>query len=77
MKQASGPRFKKSAKLDRAMARLHRGHSLNRLPDGQYKFGGNKFIPSDVASACLRICGQGVPNNRGWIVFKLDPEALA
>lgn len=59
-------------KIDRAMWRLLHGQPLYLLPSGQWKFGGNKFIPNSVI-ARLPIEPTHT-TNRGWIAYKLREE---
>lgn len=62
-----------ASKFDRALNRLLAGQRIFQMPNGQWKFGGNKFVPSSVA--------QKLPlepeytNNRGWTAFWLTEEA--
>ena len=65
----------KLTKAQRALSRLLSGQALFRLANGQWKFGGNKFVPAKVV--------QGLPieevytNNRGMTVFRFNPECPA
>lgn len=59
-------------KFQRAIQRLYRGDRLYRLPSGQWKFGGNKFVPDSVAQS-LPLLELGA-TNRGWFAYILDPK---
>lgn len=59
---------KNRQKFLRAKDRMAKGQALFQLPNGQYKFGGNKFVPDSVA--VLLIAGlEPVENNRGWLRY--------
>ncbi|WP_337186561.1 hypothetical protein [Phenylobacterium sp.] len=59
-------------KVARARKRLIGGQVLWRLPNGQWKFGGNKFVPDTVAQR-LPIEEAWV-SNRGWTAYKLKED---
>lgn len=65
----------RTVKTERALARLTSGHALFRLMNGQWKFGGNKFVPGSVVQ---RLPIEEVyTNNLGMTVFRIDPKYLA
>jgi len=60
-------------KEQRALARLAGGQALFLLPGGQWKFGGNKFVPASVVRR-LPI-EESHTTNRGWVAHTLTEEA--
>lgn len=64
---------KVDVKFLRAMRRLEAGALLFELPDGGYKFGGNKFVPAPLVARLPLIFAY--TNNRGWRAWRLDPQA--
>lgn len=61
-----------NTKAGRVIGRLCTGAHMYRLPTGQYKFGGNKFVPERIAQS-LPLKSIGL-NNRGWDVLILDED---
>ena len=59
---------KNRQKFYRAADRLARGQALFQLPGGQYKFGGNKFVPGHVAQRLIAGI-EPTLTNRGWLCF--------
>lgn len=58
-----------SDKVARAIWRLENGQTLYQLPSGQFKFGGNKFVPNRVAQR-LPI-EETFAGNDGRVAYKL------
>lgn len=67
---------KNRVKLVKALGRLQDGQALHELPNGQFKFTGNKFVPEHVAHRLLTLCGEPYRNNLGWMVYRIKPSLL-
>lgn len=62
-------------KRERAISRLLRGQLIYRLPSGQWKFGGNKFLPDRVAAALP--VERAFDCNNGKVAFRLSHDYRA
>ncbi len=59
---------KNRQKFLRAKDRMAKGQALFQMPNGQFKFGGNKFVADSVA--ILLIAGmEPTKTNRGWLRY--------
>lgn len=60
-------------KYERALAKVRGQRPLYQLPDGSFKFGGNKFVPQRIVS--LLPITPFMANNRGWMIWLYDEES--
>ena len=71
---SDGLQRRKQDVYHRALARLLSGQQLYLTDNGQWKFGGNKYIPQNVATRLP--LEFSYTNNKGWKVYRADALSL-